>query len=94
MANYEVYLLDSAKNLKYKHTTNYVETTKYSLLSFIPKAIFFQFCRLPNLYFLATAVLQSIPGSPINPFTAIGPLILVLVVAMTKEAIEDMVNNK
>lgn len=92
MATYEVYLLNRSKNNKFKHPSNYVETTKYSYISFIPKSIFFQFCRLANLYFLCTAILQSLPGlSPIHPMTAIGPLMLVLVVAMVKEAIEDYV---
>ena len=95
MSNYEVYLLNSAKNLQFRYPTNYVETTKYSLLTFLPKSIFFQFCRLANLYVLATAILQSIPGiSPISPLTAIGPLVLVLVVALIKEAIEDLVFPK
>lgn len=91
MANYEVYLLDPVKNSHFR--SNHVDTTKYSFVTFLPKSIFFQFCRLANLYFLATAILQSIPGvSPINPLTAIGPLVLVLVVALIKEAIEDLVS--
>jgi phospholipid-transporting ATPase len=92
MSTHTVFLLNPQQNLAFRHCSNFVSTTKYSYLSFIPKSIFFQFCRLANLYFLATAILQSIPGlSPINPFTAIAPLLLVLLVAMTKEAIEDIV---
>ena len=92
MASYEVFLQNPSQNLEHKHQSNYIETTKYSYISFIPKSIFFQFTQLANLYFLATAILQSIPGvSPISPLTAIAPLLLVLVVALIKEAIEDLV---
>jgi diacylglycerol kinase len=94
MANddhHEVHLL--SPHLNKNHKSNYVETTKYSFLSFIPKSIFFQFLRLANFYFLCTAILQCIPGlSPIHPLTAVGPLVLVLVVAMIKEALEDLVS--
>ena len=92
MASYDVHLLSPQLNLSHKN--NYIETTKYSFITFIPKSIFFQFLRLANLYFLVTAVLQCIPGlSPIHPLTAIGPLVLVLVVAMIKEALEDLVRH-
>lgn len=87
MSEYLVYLNSPEKH---SYPTNEIRTTKYSIVSFIPKSIFFQFQRLANLYFLATAVLQCFPTiSPLNPFTAIGPLALVLLIAMIKEAIED-----
>ena len=89
---YVVYLNDRVENSKLKYPNNYVQTTKYSMLTFIPKCIFYQFMRLANIYFLLTAIVQSIPQiSPLNPFTAIGPLLLVLVISMIKEALEDMV---
>jgi phospholipid-translocating ATPase len=91
-SEYVVYLNDREENSKSKYPNNYVQTTKYSLLTFIPKCIFYQFMRLANIYFLLTAIVQSIPQiSPLNPFTAIGPLLLVLVISMVKEALEDMV---
>ena len=69
---------------------NYVKTTKYTLLSFIPKALILQFKRLANIYFLVIAILQSIPTiSPLNPFTAWLPLIFVLFVSMAREGYED-----
>eukprot|EP00826_Nyctotherus_ovalis_P004059 TRINITY_DN1083_c0_g5_i2.p1 TRINITY_DN1083_c0_g5~~TRINITY_DN1083_c0_g5_i2.p1 ORF type:complete len:1166 (+),score=321.79 TRINITY_DN1083_c0_g5_i2:252-3749(+) len=72
------------------YTTNYVRTTKYTLLTFLPKSLFFQFIRLANIYFLGTTVLQCIPAvSPLNPLSAILPLVFVLIVSMVREGIED-----
>lgn len=70
--------------------SNKVTTTKYSLLSFLPKSLFHQFSRYANIYFLITAILQSSPYiSPLNPFSAIAPLIFVIGVSLLREAIED-----
>jgi phospholipid-transporting ATPase len=70
--------------------TNKIRTTKYNIFSFLPKALLFQFSRFANVYFLITAVIQSIPYvSPLNPFSAILPLIFVLGVSMVREAVED-----
>lgn len=92
MEEYSVYLDDLTKNRLLRHPSNKVNTTKYSLLTFIPLCTFYQFKRVANIYFLLTAIIQSIPNiSPISPFTAIAPLILVLIIAMIKEAIEDYV---
>jgi len=50
----------------------------------------YQFMRLANIYFLVTAIIQSIPSiSPLNPLSAILPLAFVLVVSMIREGIED-----
>ena len=52
---------------------NKVDTTKYNLLTFLPKSILLQFLRLSNVVFLVNAVLQSIPIiSSLSPLTAIG----------------------
>lgn len=50
-----------------------------------------QFLRLANIYFLITAIVQSIPQlSPLSPVTAIAPLVFVLVVSMLREGYEDI----
>ena len=50
---------------------------------------------MPNLYFLFTAIIQSIPIiSPLNSLTAIIPLIFVLGVSMIRELVEDLGRNK
>lgn len=72
------------------YQSNKIRTTKYSLLSFLPKSLLFQFSRYANIYFLVTAVLQSLSYiSPLNPFSAIAPLVFVIGVSLLREAIED-----
>ncbi len=40
---------------------NKVDTAKYNLITFLPKAVLLQFLRLSNFIFLLNAVLQSVP---------------------------------
>ena len=77
-------------NKKYKIKNNKISTTKYNFLTFLPKGLLVQFTRLPNIFFLFTAIIQSIPViSPLTSLTAIIPLIFVLGVSMIREFIED-----
>lgn len=70
--------------------SNYLSTTKYNLITFLPFSLFIQFRRVANIYFLVTAILQSISFiSPLHPFSAIAPLVFVLSVSMIREGIED-----
>lgn len=73
----------------YKYPKNYVSTTKYSIVTFLPKAFFEQFRRVANLYFLLAAVLSSTSLAPFNPISVIAPLVFVVGVSMIKEAVED-----
>lgn len=73
----------------FKYRSNYVSTTKYNILTFFPKALFEQFRRVANLYFLFAAGLALTPLTPFNPSTLIAPLVFVVGVSMLKEAIED-----
>lgn len=73
-----------------EYVSNYVVTTKYTLLTFLPYSLFAQFRRLANCYFLLIAILQSIPEiSPLSPYTAIAPLVFVVGLSMVREALED-----
>ncbi|KAJ5339437.1 hypothetical protein N7452_006165 [Penicillium brevicompactum] len=77
-------------NSAHKFFSNHVSTTKYNVITFIPKFIFEQFSKYANLFFLFTAVLQQIPNvSPTNRFTTIVPLGIVLAVSAIKELVED-----
>ena len=81
---------DNKSNKKYKISNNRISTTKYNYLTFLPKGLLLQFTRLPNIFFLFTAIIQSIPViSPLTSLTAIIPLIFVLGVSMIREFIED-----
>jgi hypothetical protein len=85
-----IFLNDDARNAKYPYKSNYIKTTRYNIISFLPVALFKQFLRVANVYFLIIAVLQSIPAiSPLNPATAYLPLAFVLAVSLVREGIED-----
>ncbi|CAM8942886.1 unnamed protein product [Rhodiola kirilowii] len=68
---------------------NSVSTTKYNVLTFLPKGLYEQFRRVANFYFLMISILSTTPLSPVSPVTNILPLSMVLLVSMAKEAYED-----
>ncbi|XP_050370284.1 probable phospholipid-transporting ATPase 5 [Argentina anserina] len=73
----------------FKYPKNYVSTTKYNIVTFLPKALFEQFRRVANLYFLLAAVLSITDLAPFTPTSLIAPLVFVVGVSMIKEAVED-----
>lgn len=65
--------------------TNCIETTKYSLLTFLPKSLIIQFYKPANFVYLISAILQSISIlSSLSPVTALAPLVFVLAVSMIR----------
>ena len=81
---------DNKANKKYKIKNNKITTTKYNIFTLLPKGLLLQFTRLANIFFLFTAIIQSIPViSPLTSLTAIVPLIFVLGVSLIREFIED-----
>ena len=88
---YEFYINNSKGNKEELYfKDNRISTTKYNIVTFLPKALMFQFIRLANVYFVFIAVIQSIPIiSPMTPATAIAPLVFVLCVSLIREGIED-----
>ena len=93
---YEFLINDPIKNKElYQHKNNFISTTKYNVFTFLPKSLLLQFTRLPNVYFLFIAVIQSIPIiSPLTSVTAILPLVFVLCVSILRELIEDLSRYK
>ena len=93
---YQFYINDSKKNkeeLKFKN--NEIDTRKYNCITFLPKALFYQFNRPANVYFLISAILQCIPViSPLGPASAIVPLTIVLSASLIREGIEDFNRGK
>lgn len=79
-----------------KFCNNAVSTSKYTLLSFIPKSLFEQFRRLANVYFLIIIILLMLGTytplfqAPLTPYTTLFPLLVVLAVTMGKEGVEDI----
>lgn len=75
--------------------SNEWRTSKYTLLTFLPKNLFEQFRRLANFYFLTTAILQLvIPYSPVGPITSVLPLLFVISTTAIKQAYEDYLRHK
>ena len=69
---------------------NYISTTQYTLLTFLPKNLFLQLSKAANFYFLLMAIIVCIPSvASVDPYTSVMPLIFVLGVTAIKEAIED-----
>ncbi|XP_024030758.1 phospholipid-transporting ATPase 10 [Morus notabilis] len=68
---------------------NYVRTTKYTILTFLPKSLFEQFRRVANLYFLMCAILSFTALSPYSSVSSVLPLAVVIGVSMGKELLED-----
>lgn len=74
--------------------TNKVITSRYSILTWIPKSLFQQFRRAANIYFLIISILTSMPFSPKNPVSMIGTFAGVLIFTMLKELYEDLSRHK
>ncbi|XP_063823158.1 phospholipid-transporting ATPase VA [Ostrinia nubilalis] len=69
---------------------NKIRTTKYTLLSFLPKNLFEQFHRIANVYFIFIVLLNWVPA--INAFgkeVAMLPVVFVLGVTAIKDLFED-----
>lgn len=79
--------LHGKKPLNYP--SNCISTTKYNIVTFLPKALFEQFRRVANVYFLLAAVLSLTPVTPFSPVSMIAPLAFVVGLSMAKEAVED-----
>nr|ACF80343.1 unknown [Zea mays] len=80
---------DREANAPVGYKGNSVSTTKYNILTFLPKGLFEQFRRVANLYFLMISIMSTTPISPVHPVTNVVPLSLVLLVSLIKEAFED-----
>ncbi|XP_008585028.1 PREDICTED: probable phospholipid-transporting ATPase VA, partial [Galeopterus variegatus] len=69
---------------------NRVKTTKYTVLSFLPKNLFEQFHRLANVYFVFIALLNFVPAvNAFQPGLALAPVLFILAVTAFKDLWED-----
>ena len=80
---------DNPEQTKLRYPSNYVSTTKYTALNFIPKSLFEQFRRVANIYFLVVACVSYSPLAPYSAYSVLLPLLLVIGATIVKEAIED-----
>ncbi|XP_042498743.1 probable phospholipid-transporting ATPase 8 isoform X2 [Macadamia integrifolia] len=85
---------DNPEALQLKYRGNYVSTTKYTALNFIPKSLFEQFRRVANIYFLVVACFSFSPLAPYRAGSIVLPLVVVIGATMVKEAVEDWRRRK
>ncbi|XP_061165426.1 phospholipid-transporting ATPase VD-like isoform X2 [Saccostrea echinata] len=72
------------------YRSNRIKTTKYSVLTFLPKNLFEQFHRFANLYFILVVALNWVPQvQAFGKEIAMIPVIFVLAVTAVKDAFED-----
>lgn len=85
-----IHLNNPPANAANKYVDNHVSTTKYNVVTFLPRFLYQEFSKYANVFFLFTAILQQIPDiSPTNRYTTIIPLAIVLMVSAVKELVED-----
>ena len=89
---FEIFKIYNKKHDKVKpFDDNEISTSKYTILNFFPKNLFYQFSKMSNVYFLLLAMLELIKpisdsgGTPV----ILIPLSFVVLVSMIKDIFED-----
>ena len=76
---------------------NQVSTVKYNIITFFPKNILLQFCKMAYLYFLILLCMELIPeitdDGSIPPVLTM-PLTFVVGLSMLKDAYEDIMRHR
>ncbi|KAF9065769.1 hypothetical protein BDP27DRAFT_1331540 [Rhodocollybia butyracea] len=75
---------------EYVYLSNQVISSKYTIITFVPRNLLEQFRRVANIYFLGIAILQFFPEfATISPGVVILPLIIIIALTALKDAYED-----
>lgn len=77
-----------------KGKPNRVSTTRFTVLTWLPKSLFLQFQRVANIYFLFIAVIVCMPFSTKRWQSKVFPYLLVLAWTALKDLYEDMQRRK
>ncbi|VDM50826.1 unnamed protein product [Toxocara canis] len=86
---------DRKFNQQFKYADNFIKTSKYNIITFLPKNLFEQFQRLANFYFLVLMILQLIPWiSSIVWYSTAIPLFFVLAFSAAKDAYDDIQRHR
>ncbi|CAF3810623.1 unnamed protein product [Rotaria socialis] len=76
---------------KSKPGTNRIKTTRYNVITFLPKNLFEQFHRVANVYFAILIGLNWIPIiNAISKMVAFIPLTVILTITAVKDLVEDL----
>ncbi|KAG8890252.1 hypothetical protein FRB98_000163 [Tulasnella sp. 332] len=72
------------------YVRNKVRTSKYTLLTFLPKNLYQQFQMVSNQYFLILVIIQVFPVfGAAAPQVAMLPLVIIIVATALKDGVED-----
>uniref|UniRef100_A0A8D2PQ20 ATPase phospholipid transporting 10B (putative) n=1 Tax=Zosterops lateralis melanops TaxID=1220523 RepID=A0A8D2PQ20_ZOSLA len=72
------------------YDSNEIETTKYTILTFLPKNIYEQFHRFANIYFVFIALLNFVPVlNAFQPEVSVIPICVIMAITAIKDAWED-----
>ncbi|OHW95188.1 phospholipid-translocating ATPase [Colletotrichum incanum] len=75
---------------KKPYVSNFIRSSRYTIWSFLPKQLLFQFSKMGNFYFLVVGIIQAIPGlSTTGQWTTIAPLAVFVSLSMAKEGYDD-----
>ncbi|KAJ7047444.1 phospholipid-translocating ATPase [Mycena alexandri] len=88
--------LDPKGKVKPAHVypSNQVITSKYTIVTFLPRNLLEQFRRVANMFFLALAILQFFPKfATVSVGVVILPLIIVLTFSAIKDGYEDYIRH-
>ena len=81
---------DIMENQKNLYNNNSIRTCQYTIITFLPLALFNQFKSAFNWFFLIYNIIAMIPAlSDLDPLAEVTPFIVVLIFNLIKEAIED-----
>ena len=74
-----------------KFTTNYISTTKYNIIDFLPKVLILELSKISNIYFICIMALNMVPAIQIYPIiSTLSPILFIFTLAIVKEAIENL----
>ncbi|KAM9531195.1 phospholipid-transporting ATPase VB [Guaruba guarouba] len=72
------------------YDSNKIKTTKYTILTFLPKNIYEQFHRFANIYFVVIALLNFVPVvNAFQPEVSMIPICVIMAITAIKDAWED-----
>ncbi|XP_055338494.1 phospholipid-transporting ATPase ID-like [Paramacrobiotus metropolitanus] len=91
----EIFINQHDQNAQFRYANNYIKTSKYNVLTFLPKNLFEQFQRLANVYFFVLMLLQWCPViSSLTPITTMMPLFFVLLLTAVKDLVDDVQRHR
>lgn len=75
---------------------NEVRTSRYTLITFLPKCLFEQFRRLANVYFVVLGIIAAVGyyggyyEAAVEPAAILAPVSIVVMISVIKEGVEDI----